>query len=90
MLLNLLKEFKEVFAWTYVEMPGLDQQVVMHKLNTKEGIKLVKQALKNFRNSDQTEDSEVFLCWFHQAHPILDLPFQYVPLKEKKGQIRCW
>ena len=32
-LMLLLKEFKEVFAWDYSEMPGLDPRLVAHTLN---------------------------------------------------------
>lgn len=48
-VLQLLKDFKDVFAWTYAQMQGLDPQLVSHKLNIKEGSKLVKQAPRNFR-----------------------------------------
>ena len=30
----------DVFAWTYVEMPGLDQGLVVHSLNVNSGVKL--------------------------------------------------
>ena len=32
-LVLLLKEFREVFAWDYSEMPGLDLGLVAHTLN---------------------------------------------------------
>ena len=32
-LMLLLKEFKDVFAWDYSEMPGLDPGLVAHTLN---------------------------------------------------------
>ena len=32
-LILLLKEFKDVFAWDYSEMPGLDPGLVAHTLN---------------------------------------------------------
>ena len=32
-LILLLKEFKNVFAWDYNEMPGLDPGIVAHTLN---------------------------------------------------------
>lgn len=40
-LLDLLKEYKDVFEWTYAEMPVLDQQVVRHQLNIREGTRLI-------------------------------------------------
>ena len=30
-LINLLKEFKDCFAWEYYEMPGLDRSIVEHR-----------------------------------------------------------
>ena len=29
-LITLLKEFKEIFAWSYQDMPGLDIEIVVH------------------------------------------------------------
>ena len=31
-LIDLLKEFVDVFAWSYTDMPGLDTDIVTHKL----------------------------------------------------------
>lgn len=47
-LLDLLKELNDVFAWTYAKTFGLDPHLVTHKLNIKERIRPVKQALRNF------------------------------------------
>ena len=32
-LILLLKEFRDVFAWDYNEMPGLDLRLIVHTLN---------------------------------------------------------
>ena len=32
-LILLLKEFKDIFAWDYSEMPRLDPRLVVHMLN---------------------------------------------------------
>ena len=34
-LKNLLKEYKDCFAWEYYEMPGLDRAIVEHRLPIK-------------------------------------------------------
>jgi len=34
-LTNLLKEYKDCFAWDYTEMPGLVQSIVEHRLPIK-------------------------------------------------------
>nr|GMD83530.1 uncharacterized protein LOC109150426 [Ipomoea batatas] len=45
---ELLKEYIDVFAWTYKEMPGLDPKVVVHRLAVKKACRLVKQAQRRF------------------------------------------
>lgn len=41
-ILAPLLEFRDVFAWTYAEMLGLNLQLVTHKLSIKGGTKPVK------------------------------------------------
>jgi hypothetical protein len=36
-LIQLLKEYKDCFAWEYYEMPGLDHSIVEHHLPIKLG-----------------------------------------------------
>jgi hypothetical protein len=38
-LIELLKEFRDCFAWEYYEMPGLSQSIVEHRLPIKPGVK---------------------------------------------------
>jgi hypothetical protein len=42
-LINLLKEYKDCFAWDYLEMPGLDRSIVEHWLPIKPGFRPYKQ-----------------------------------------------
>ena len=44
-LVALLKEFKEIFAWSYQDMPGLDIEIVVHRILVKSECPLVWQAL---------------------------------------------
>ncbi|KAL0289055.1 UNVERIFIED_CONTAM: hypothetical protein Sangu_2631900 [Sesamum angustifolium] len=44
----LLNEFKDVFAWSYKEMPGLDPKIVVHHLSVKKGARPVKQGQCRF------------------------------------------
>ena len=46
---ELLKEYKDVFAWTYKEMPGLDLKVDVHQLSIRHGVGPIKQAQCQFR-----------------------------------------
>ena len=44
-LIALLKEFKEIFAWSYQDMLGLDIEIVVHRIIVKSECPLVRQAL---------------------------------------------
>ena len=46
--LDLLKEYRDVFAQTYKEMSGLDPKVVVHHLAVKKGVRPIKQAQRHF------------------------------------------
>lgn len=45
-MISLLKEYVDVFAWSYQDMPGLDIDVVEHKLPLKPECPPVKQKLR--------------------------------------------
>ena len=47
-LILLLKEFKDVFAWNYNEMPGLDPRLVAHTLNVDPEARPVAQPARIF------------------------------------------
>ena len=47
-LILLLKEFKDIFAWDYNEMPGLDSGLVTHTLNVDPEAKSVAQPARIF------------------------------------------
>ena len=44
-LIALLEEFKEIFAWSYQDMPGLDTEIIVHRIPVKTECRLVQQAL---------------------------------------------
>ncbi|KAA0059903.1 uncharacterized protein E5676_scaffold184G001190 [Cucumis melo var. makuwa] len=47
--MSLLTEYKDIFAWSYKEMPGLDPKVAVHHLAIKPGYRPIKQAQRRFR-----------------------------------------
>jgi hypothetical protein len=47
-LIDLLYEYKDVFAWDYDEMPGIDPRLVAHSLNEEPGTKPVLQPMRTF------------------------------------------
>ncbi|KAM1059209.1 hypothetical protein ACFX2B_023762 [Malus domestica] len=47
---QLLSEYKDVFAWTYKEMPGLDPVIAVHHLAVKPGTRPIKQTQRRYRS----------------------------------------
>jgi hypothetical protein len=40
---DLFKEFRDIFAWSYEEMPGIDPKIVEHEITTYLDAKPVRQ-----------------------------------------------
>ena len=47
---QLLLEYKDVFAWTYKEMPGLDSIIVVHHLSVKPRTRPIKQTQRRYQS----------------------------------------
>ncbi|KAM1024583.1 hypothetical protein ACFX2C_037845 [Malus domestica] len=47
---QLLSEYKDVFAWTYKEMPGLDHVIAVHHLTVKPRTRPIKQTQRRYRS----------------------------------------
>ncbi|XP_074290938.1 uncharacterized protein LOC141617671 [Silene latifolia] len=47
--IDLLIEFKDVFAWSYKDMPGIHRKIAEHRIPIKPGFKPVKQKLRRMR-----------------------------------------
>ena len=45
-LIDLLQDYSDVFAWSYQDMPGLDTDIVVHRLPLSEECMPVKQKLR--------------------------------------------
>ena len=48
-LISLMREYIDIFAWSYEDMPGLDPDVAMHHLRIKPDAKPVKQQQRQFQ-----------------------------------------
>ncbi|KAK4394066.1 Transposon Tf2-12 polyprotein [Sesamum angolense] len=88
----LLNEFKDVFAWSYKKMPGLDPKVVVHHLSVKKGARPVKQGQRRFR-------PELIPLIEDEVNKLIEVGFirevkypmwisSIVPVRKKNGQIR--
>ena len=54
-MVTLFKEYIDVFAWTYDEIPGLDLGLVVHALNVDSGVKPVIQPTRVFHTDVETQ-----------------------------------
>ena len=45
-ILEVLKKYKDCFAWSYTELPGLNRKLVEHRLPIKTGFKPYQQAAR--------------------------------------------
>ncbi|KAG9458174.1 hypothetical protein H6P81_002682 [Aristolochia fimbriata] len=90
--MSLLSEYKDVFAWSYTEMPGLDPTVAIHKLAIKSGVKPIKQSQRRFR-PELVPEIEKEVDKLLKADFIREVKYpswiaNIVPMKKKNGQIR--
>ena len=89
----MLKEFKDVFAWDYSEMPRLDLELVVHTLNVDPEAKLVAQPAKVFHteikeqiaNEVQKLLATSFIKPIHRPRWLSNI----VLVEKKNGLIRC-
>ena len=47
--LKPLHDYVEVFSWSYEDIPGLDTDIIVHRLLTKEDCPPVKQKVRHMR-----------------------------------------
>ncbi|GKV35504.1 hypothetical protein SLEP1_g43762 [Rubroshorea leprosula] len=89
---QLLTEYKDGFAWSYKEMPGLDPKVAVHYLAVKHGVRLVKQLQQRFR-PDLIPQIEAEVDKLIEASFIREVHYpswivNIVPVCKKNGQLR--
>jgi hypothetical protein len=92
-LIDLLHEYKDVFAWDYDKMSGIDPGLVAHSLNVEPGTRPVVQPMRTFHTEVEAQITQ-------EVKKLLAAgfikPIQHpwwlsniVPVKKKNEQIRC-
>ena len=86
-----LSEYKDVFAWSYKEMPGLDPKVATHKLAVDSSKRPVKHAQRRFY-PDIAVKIELEINKLQAANFIREAKYptwiaNIVPVKKQNGQI---
>ena len=91
-LISLLREYSDVFAWTYAEMPGLDTDIVVHKIPLKEGSVPIKQKTRRMRpNMLLKVKAEIQKQWEAGFLDVVHYPqwvANMVVVPKKDGKIR--
>jgi hypothetical protein len=92
-LVKLLKEYQDMFAWQYDEMPGLDLGLVAYAFNVEPGTKLVVQPMRTFHPEVEAqitkEIQKLLAAGFVKPIQHPQWLSNIVPVKKKNGQIRC-
>ncbi|KAG9442204.1 hypothetical protein H6P81_018058 [Aristolochia fimbriata] len=90
--MSLLHEYRDIFAWNYTEMPGLDPRVAVHKLAVHPSVRPVKQSQRRFRPElvpeIKKEVDKLIAANFIREVKYPSWITNIVPVKKKNGQIR--
>ena len=89
---KFLSANKDVFAWSYEEMPGLDPAVAVHKLAVRKDVPPVKQGQRRYRpellSQIEAEVDKLIAAGFIREVKYPKWVSSIVPTKKKNGQIR--
>ena len=88
----LFKEFCDIFAWSYEEMPGIDPSIVQHEIPTYPDAKLVRQKLRpvNPRKAAavKAEVEELLKVGFIYLVALTEWVSNPVPVDKTQGTIQ--
>jgi len=91
-IVEVLKDYKDCFAWDYNEMLGLKREVVELKLPIRSDKKPVKQIPRRFAPhilpKIKEEIKRLLKCGFIRPARYVDWLANLVPIKKKNGTIR--
>ncbi|XP_058722923.1 uncharacterized protein LOC131594738 [Vicia villosa] len=91
-LIVMLKEYADIFVWSYEDMPGLDTDIVVHRLPLKEDSPPVKQKLRRTRpdmsEKIKKEVEKQFDAGFLQVVNYPPWVANIVPVPKKDGKVR--
>uniref|UniRef100_A0A2N9G9M9 Uncharacterized protein n=1 Tax=Fagus sylvatica TaxID=28930 RepID=A0A2N9G9M9_FAGSY len=92
-LIALLREFHEIFAWSYQDMPGLDTDIVVHKIPAEsQNASPSKQALRRMKPEVilkiKEEVEKQLKAGFLSTVTYSDWVANIVPVPKKDGKVR--
>ena len=93
-LIDMLREFIDIFAWSYQDMPELDTNIVVHRLPLKEKCSPVKQKLQRTRpdmsKKIKDEVQKQFDAGFMAVTSYPPWVSNIVPVPKKDGKVRMF
>ena len=91
-LIDLLQDYSDVFAWSYQDMPGLDTDIVVHRLPLREECAPVKQKLRKVKPEMllkiKEEVKEQLDAGFLEISKYPQLVVNIVPVPKKDEKVR--
>jgi hypothetical protein len=89
---SLFKDCRDIFAWSYEEMPGIDPSIVVHEIKTYHGAKPVWQRLRPVhprKSADiKLEVEKLLKAVFFYLVALTEWVSNPVPIDKKGGSIR--
>jgi hypothetical protein len=90
----LFQEFRNVFAWSYEEIPGIDPSIVIHEIKTYPDAKPVRQKLRPVHPKKlvaiKAEVEKLLKYGFIYPVPLTEWVSNLVPVAKKQGTIRVY
>ena len=92
-LIALLNEFRETFTWSYQDMPGLDTEIVMHRILVNSECPPVRQALRRMKSEIilkiKEEVEKKLKAGFLTVITYSDWVANIIPMPKKDGKVMC-
>ena len=91
-LIQLLHDYVEIFAWLYEDMLGLDTDIVVHRLPTREDCAPVKQKVRRMRPHMSEKIKSEVMKQFNVGFLVITSYPQWVanvvPVPKKDDKVR--
>ena len=83
----LFQEFRDIFAWSYEEIPGIDPQIFVHKIKTYAGAMPIRQKLQPIHPKKEAtikvEVEKLLKAGFIYLVPLTEWVSNIVPVTKK-------
>ncbi|KAK1611681.1 hypothetical protein QYE76_035354 [Lolium multiflorum] len=92
LMIALLREYPDCFAWDYTEMPGLDRSIIEHRLPLKKGFRPFQQRARQMKaevlEAVKKEIEKMLAAGFIRPCRYAEWISSVVPVEKKDGRMR--